>query len=46
MEESGGSEKNTGDRGFLKTGVPLELREAPAERERMTKRKIWKSSGI
>lgn len=46
MEESGGSEENTGDRGFLKTGVALELREAPAERERMTKRKIRRSSGI
>lgn len=46
MEESGGIEKNLGDQGFLKTGVPLELKEAPAERERMTRRKIWKSSGI
>lgn len=35
-----------GDQGFLKAGVPLELKEAPAERERVTRSKIWKSSGI
>lgn len=34
-----------GDRGFLKTGVPLELKEAPMERERI-RGKIWKASGV